>query len=313
MNSLLTYLLKKIFYAILIVLGSSILTFILFNLVVGDPTLVLLGKHATPEARAILREELGLNQPLYVQYLDLLRSVFTFQFGHSWSSKQNILTMLKEGMCISLTVTVPSFVIANTLLVVVSLLMVKHRNTKLDRYFVVACIVMASIPLLVCVLFMQGFFAYKLGLFPITGYERGFPYFVPYVILPVIIDVWLDFTSSYRYFRNIMLDEAYNDYVRTALAKGLTQNMVLFKHIFRNAIIPIVSYLVQRIPSLVFGSVVMENFFSIPGLGNIVVNAINTCDFPTIKAVTVISTIFCIAANLAGDILYRVMDPRVKI
>lgn len=312
MKKFLIYILKKLLYAFWVILGATFMIFLLFNVVMGDPTVVLLGKYATPEAKLLLREQLGLDRSWYVQYWEVLKSAFTFQFGYSWSNKQNILNLLKEGMVVSLTVTLPGFIIVNILLISIALLMVRYRGSSWDRWLVVFFIVMSSIPLLVYVLFMQKFFAFKLGLFPITGYERGFPNFLPYVLLPIFIDVWIQLCSSYRFFRNIMLEEAYHDYVRTALAKGLGWHRVLFKHILRNALIPIVTCLVQGIPGLIFGAVILENFFSIPGLGNIVINAINTCDFPTIKAATIISAVFGVVFNILGDILYRLIDPRIN-
>lgn len=289
------------------------MVFLVFNVVIGDPTAILLGKYATPQAMAALSQELGLDRPWYVQYWDILKSAFTFNFGYSWSSKQDILKIFREGGLVSLTATLPAFIIGNILVVSVALWMAKYRGTFWDRLLVTFCIVMTSISGLVYILIGQGVFAYKLGLFQITGYESGFFNCIPYIILPTIILVLLHFCYQYRFYRTIMLDEIYQDYVRTARAKGLEEQVVLFKHVLKNIMIPIITTLVKDMPSLIFGSVLIESFFGIPGLGNVVMNAINCCDFPTIKAATVVSAVLSVLFSIIGDILYTLVDPRIKL
>ncbi|HLP34868.1 MAG TPA: ABC transporter permease [Amoebophilaceae bacterium] len=307
------YLFRRLLYALLVIVGATFMVFFLFNVIVEDPTVVLLGKYATPKAMAALAHQLGLDRPWYIQYWDILKSAFTFDFGYSWSSKQDILRIFKEGALVSLTVTLPAFILGNILVVSVALWMTKYRGTILDRLLVVFCIVMTSISALVYILVGQGVFAYKLGLFEITGYENGFPYFVPYILLPTLIQVLLHFCYTYRFYRTIMLDEIYQDYVRTARAKGLEESVVLFKHVLKNVLIPIITTFVKDIPGLIFGSVLIENFFGIPGLGNLVVNAMNCADFPTIKATTVVAAVLSIVFSIIGDILYTLVDPRIKL
>ncbi|TDG95567.1 ABC transporter permease [Cardinium endosymbiont of Culicoides punctatus] len=311
--NLFIYLFRRFLYAFLVIVGATFMIFLIFNIVVGDPTVVLLGKYATPQAMAALSEELGLNRPWYIQYWDVLKSAFTFDFGYSWNSKQNILKIFQEGGLISLTVTFPAFIIGNALVISVALWMTKYRATLWDRLLVTFCIVMTSISALVYILIGQGVFAYQLGLFPITGYDNGFINCIPYIVLPTIIKVLLHFCYQYRFYRTIMLDEIYQDYVRTARAKGLQEQVVLFKHILKNVMIPIITSLVKDMPSLIFGSVLIENFFGIPGLGNVVINAINCCDFPTIKAATIVSAVLSVLFNILGDMLYTLVDPRIKL
>lgn len=307
------YLLRRLLYALLVIVGATFMVFFLFNVIVEDPTVVLLGKYATPKAMTALAHQLGLDRPWYIQYWDILKSAFTFDFGYSWSSKQDIFKIFKEGALVSLTVTLPAFVLSNILVVSVALWMTKYRGTIWDRLLVLFCIVMTSISALVYILVGQGVFAYKLGLFEITGYDHGFPYFIPYILLPTLIQVLLNFCYTYRFYRTIMLDEIYQDYVRTARAKGLEENVVLFKHVLKNVLIPIITTLVKDIPGLIFGSVLIENFFGIPGLGNLVVNAMNCADFPTIKAATVVAAVLSIVFSIIGDVLYTLVDPRIKL
>ncbi|XWN34913.1 MAG: ABC transporter permease [Roseivirga sp.] len=307
------YIIRRLLYAVPILIGVTLVIFILFNIVAGDPTTVLLGKYATPQQMAELRHELGLDRPLLVQYLDTLKSVFTFDFGRSWNTKQQIVQMIRSGAYASLTLSIPSFILASLAAIAISLLAAFFRGTLLDQLLVVTSVTMMSISVLAYILFGQWLFAYKLGWFEIAGYEYGFPDFIPYILLPGIIWIVLSIGPDVRFYRTVMLDEVYQDYVRTAKAKGLSERIILFKHVLKNAMIPIITHLVVQLPTLILGALLIENFFAIPGLGNIVLNAINNSDFPVLKAMTTLLSIVCITFNVTADILYTLVDPRVKL
>ena len=307
------YIVRRLLYLIPVLLGVSLIIFLLFNLVSGDPTAVLLGKNATASQMAELREQLGLNKPLFSQYLDVVKSAFTFDFGRSWATKQEISQMIIQGAYPSLTLTVPAFVIATVFSLIISLVVAFYRGKGIDLFIRILCIAGVSISALAYILFFQYFFAYKLGWFEISGFEYGFPDFVPYIALPAIIFVLLSLGPDVRFFRTIILDEIYQDYVRTARAKGLTEVAILLKHVLRNALIPIITYVVIQIPSLILGALLLENFFSIPGLGGITLNALNASDFPVIKAMAILSSVLYIILSLVTDVLYTFADPRVKL
>jgi peptide/nickel transport system permease protein len=307
------YIIRRLLYLIPVLLGVSLIIFLLFNLVSGDPTAVLLGKNATASQMAELREQLGLNKSLFSQYLDVVKSAFTFDFGRSWATKQEISQMIIQGAYPSLTLTVPAFVIATILSLIISLVVAFYRGKGIDLFIRILCIAGVSISALAYILFFQYFFAYKLGWFEISGFEYGFPNFVPYIALPAIIFVLLSLGPDVRFFRTIILDEIYQDYVRTARAKGLSEVVILLKHVLRNALIPIITYVVIQIPSLILGALLLENFFSIPGLGGITLNALNASDFPVIKAMAILSSVLYIILSLVTDILYTFADPRVKL
>lgn len=313
MNSSITYILRRLLYLIPVLLGVCFLIFLLFNVVAGDPAALLLGKHASVEQITELREQLGLNRSLFMQYLDVVKSAFTFDFGRSWSTKQQISSMIAQGAIPSLTLTLPGFFIATILSITIAIFVAHFRGTKIDLTVRVVSIAMMSISYLVYILVFQYLFAYKWGLFEISGYDHGFPYFIPYVLLPIIIWVVASLGPDVRFYRTIILDEIYQDYVRTARAKGLSEKVILFKHVLRNAMIPILTYTVVQLPFLLLGSLLLENFFSIPGLGAIVVNALNSSDFPVLKAMAVLSSVAYIIFTLIQDILYTVVDPRVKL
>ncbi len=307
------YIIRRLLYLIPVLLGVSLIIFVLFNVVAGDPTAVLLGKNATPRQMQELREQLGLNKPLFAQYLDVVRSAFTFDFGRSWSSKQEISQMLRQGAYPSLCLTIPAFVISTVLSLVISLGVAFYRGKGIDLFVRFCCIAGMSVSALAYILFFQYFFAFKLGWFEISGFEFGFPDFVPFIALPAIIWIVLSIGPDVRFFRTVILDEIYQDYVRTARAKGLSEMHILLKHVLRNAMIPIITYVVIQIPFLILGALLLENFFSIPGLGGITLNALNSSDFPVIKAMAILSSVVYIVFSLISDILYTFADPRVKL
>jgi peptide/nickel transport system permease protein len=295
-----------------VLLGVSLIIFVLFNLVSGDPTAVLLGKNATARQMADLREQLGLNKSLWLQYLDVVKSAFTFDFGHSWATKQEISQMILQGAYPSLCLSVPAFVISTVLSLFISLFVAYYRGKGIDLFIRVLCIAGMSISALAYILFFQWFFAFKLGWFEISGFDPEFPFFISYVALPAIIWIVLSIGPDVRFFRTVILDEIYQDYVRTARSKGLSEFTILLRHVLRNALIPIITYVVIQIPSLILGALLLENFFSIPGLGGMTLNALNASDFPVMKAMAILSSVGYILFGLLSDILYTIADPRIK-
>lgn len=307
------YIVRRILYLIPVLLGVCFLVFILFNVTAGDPVLLLLGKHGSAEQAAALREQMGLNQSYFMQYLDVVKSAFTFDFGRSWSTKQEISSMMLQGAIPSLTLSIPAFVIATITSILFATIVAYFRGKGIDLFIRVTCIAMMSISSLVYILVFQYLFAYKLGLFEISGYEFGFPNFMYYVSLPIIIWVILSLGPDIRFYRTLILDEIYQDYVRTARAKGLSEKAIFLKHVLRNAMIPIVTYTVVQLPFLLLGALLLESFFSIPGLGGMTITALNSSDFPVLKAITILSAVAYIAFTLIQDIVYTMVDPRVKL
>jgi peptide/nickel transport system permease protein len=313
MNPTLAYTIRRLLYLVPVLLGVCLVIFILFNVVAGDPTPILLGKHVTEKQMFELRETLGLNKPLYAQYLDIVKSAFTFDFGHSWATKQNIGNMIKQGAIPSLVLTLPAFIISTILSLLIALVVAYYRGKKIDIVVRFSCIAGMSISALAYILFFQYFFAFKLGWFEINGFEFSFPEILNYITLPIIIWVILSLGPDVRFFRTIILDEIYQDYVRTARAKGVSEFIVLTKHVMKNAMIPIITYVVIQIPFLILGALLLESFFSIPGLGGITLNAMNNSDFPVLKAMAVLSSIAYIVFSLLSDLMYTLFDPRIKL
>lgn len=311
--NLYAYILRRLLYVIPVLLGVCFIIFIIFNVVAPDPAFTLLGRHATHEQIAQLHHELGMDKPFWSQYLDIVRSAFTFDFGYSWSSKQQISEMIKAGAGPSLTLTIPLFVCTLFLSISIALLVAFYRGKFIDKAVLLISIGTMSISSLAYILFGQWFFGFQMGWFEISGYEAGFPNFIPYIILPVLIYLSFSWGPDTRFYRSMILDEVYQDYVRTARAKGVGEIKIMFKHVLKNAMIPILTYNIIQIPFLILGLLLAEAFFSIPGLGGITIKAINTSDFPVIKAMTILSAVGFILFGVITDVLYTIVDPRMKL
>ncbi|MHC4601098.1 MAG: ABC transporter permease [Planctomycetota bacterium] len=235
-----------------------------------------------------------------------------FEFGRSFKNKQKISTMIGDGIVPSLTLSVPAFVLGVLVAIYISILCAFYRNTWIDRTIVVLSVLGMSLSMLIYIIACQYFFAYRMNWFPVWGYERGLAS-MAYLLLPVLIWILVALGSDVRFYRTVMLDEISQDYVRTAQAKGLSANVVLFKHVLKNAMIPIITRLVIAIPFLYTGSLLLERFFGIPGLGNMLVEAVNNSDLFVVRAMTFIGAILYVFGNLVTDVCYALVDPRIRL
>lgn len=307
------FILRRLLYMIPIFFGITLVTFILFNVAGGDPAAQAAGRYATPDQIKVMRAEMGLNKPLLNQYFDLVTQLFTFDFGRSWSSKQQISHLITAGIGPSLTVTFPGFVLSLLITIPLALLVAHKRGTFLDKATLVSCLALTAISSVVYVLAGQYFFAFKWGWFPISGWDPSWDGRWQYAALPIIIMVSLSLGSYILFFRTVFLDEMYQDYVRTARSKGLGNATILLKHVLRNALVPIITLVVLQIPFLITGSLLTESFFGIPGLGGLIYQAIQEADFPVIKAMTIISAVLYMIFQLISDILYALVDPKIRL
>jgi peptide/nickel transport system permease protein len=295
------------------VFGVLLLTFVLFTLVGGDISTEIAGKGASAETINEIRQEYGLNKPLFLsrdsQFIDHFKSALTFDFGRA-RDREPVIDKIKRGAGPSLALMVPMFFGTIIISVSLSLVVAFVRGTVWDSLTVIICVAGMSIPYLSFILFGQYFLAYKWGLFPV--------FFSPdlstaqYTALPVLIGIVTGLGGEVRFYRTVMLDEMRSDYVRTAFAKGLTTRRVLFKHVLKNAMIPIITRVVMAIPFLFLGSLLLERFFGIPGLGYLMIEAIGSRDYFIINAMTYISAILFVIFNVITDICYAWVDPRVS-
>ena len=320
---MLKYVAKRLWETIPTTIGILLLTFVLFNVVGGSPAQVVLGKNATAEAVDAFNHKWGYDKPLIIgirdqgagirgwwdsQFFNFVGGLCMGDFGYSIENQEPVVEVLKRGVGPSLSLTVPILIGGVIVALMLALLAAAMRGGWVDKAVLVFSAVLMSVNYVIWVLAGQFFLAFKGGLFPIWGYENWF-----YLALPVVIGVVSGLGVDVRFFRTAILDEIYKSYVRTARAKGLSGPPILVKHVLRNSLIPIVTYVSLSIPYLFTGSLLLESFFGIPGLGSVSINAIHSADMAVVRAIVVLGALLYQFVNLSTDILYAVLDPRVRI
>ena len=308
------YIVRRLWQMLPTLLGVVLLVFVLFNWVGGDPAYILAGKMSNPQQIANIREQLGIDQPYYVQLWIFLKQIASFNFGASWSTGETVAHVLETRLGPSLTVLVPLTVMETVIAIGLALAVAYVRGSLTDRLVMIACTVGMSISILVYIIVFQYWLAYKMGLFPVQGWgDHFFENLFRYSALPILIGLVVSIAPDLRLFRTFFLDEINQDYVRTARSKGLSEPRILWVHVLRNAAIPIVTYVMSNLPSLLIGEFLIERFFSIPGIGREVILAVERSDFPVIKAITVYVAAATMIFNLLADLMYKAIDPRVQL
>ena len=308
------YIVRRLWQMIPTLLGVVLLIFFLFNWVGGDPAQVLAGKISNPEQIANIRKQLGVDQPYWRQLLIFCQQIVTGDFGRSWSTNEAVSHIFATRIGPTLTIMVPLLVLETLLGIVFALGVAYVRGSLTDRAIMIACTFAMSISFLVYIILGQWLFGFMLGWFPVQGWSDSYwKNLITYAPLPVFLALLVSIAPTLRLYRSFFLDEINQDYVRTARAKGLSEKTVMFKHVMRNAMIPILTNVAIALPGLMIGSFLLEKFFSIPGLGREVITAVERSDFPVIKAITVYLAVFTMFLNLLVDVLYKWVDPRVEL
>jgi peptide/nickel transport system permease protein len=310
---MLVFLVRRILGAIPTVFGVALVVFLLFNVIGGDPALMMVGKHATAEQIANIRHEYGLDKSLPIQFLNYLKEIITFDFGRSYATRQKISDMIWNGLGPSLSLTLPAFFLTTIISVVLGLFVAYFRGKIIDRVAVILCVIGMSISVLAYILFGQYYLAYELKMFPISGYDYSFPGRFEYLALPIVLWILLSVGFDVRFYRTAIIEETNQDYVRTARAKGLSEPKIFMKHVLKNAMVPIITNVIIEIPLLVLGAFLFETFFGIPGIGSITIDALHNSDLPVIKTMTFVVSLLLILGNILTDILYTLVDPRMKL
>jgi peptide/nickel transport system permease protein len=308
------YILRRLWQMVPTILGVVLLVFFLFKYFGGDPAEILGGLNATPEQIAAIRQQLGLDQPVWVQLGIYLKSIVTFDWGKSWATNEAVSSLFASRLPATLTVMLPILVLDVLLALPLAMWVAYRRGSLADRTLMVITTVALSISFLVYIIVGQYLFGFQLGWFPVQGWSDNlWTNLLTYVPLPVLLAVMVGLAPQTRLYRSFFLDELGHDYVRTARAKGLTENTVMFKHVLRNAMIPILTNIGLSLPGIFVGSFLIEVFFSIPGLGREILLAVNRSDYPVIQAIAVYLAVLTMVINLIVDVMFKLVDPRVVL
>jgi peptide/nickel transport system permease protein len=306
------YLLRRIAQMIPTLAGVILLVFFLFKYFGGDPAEILAGLQASPAQVASIQHQLGLDKPVADQLWIFVRQVLTFDWGRSWTTNESVAHIFTTRLPATLTVMIPILLLQLGLSIAAGMAVAAVRGSLTDRAVMVLSTVALSISFLVYVIMGQYLFAFRLGWFPVQGWSHSlWTNLAVYTPLPVLLAVLVSLAPETRLYRSFFLDEMNQDYVRTARAKGVPERTILFKHVLRNALIPILTNVATQLPGVFIGSFLIEVFFSIPGLGREVYNAVNRSDYPVIEAVTIYLAVLTMLINLLTDMLYKLVDPRV--
>ncbi|RZJ07613.1 MAG: ABC transporter permease [Rubrivivax sp.] len=308
------YLIRRLWQMIPTLLGVVLLVFFLFKYFGSDPAIILGGLNASPEQIESIREQLGLNKPVWEQLLIFIKQIVTFDWGKSWATNEAVSNLFATRLPATLTVTLPILILDVMLAVPFALAVATVRGSLTDRAVMICTTVALSISLLVYVILAQYFFAFRLGWFPVQGWTSShWTNLTTYAPLPILVAVSVSLAPQIRLYRSFFLDEIGHDYVRTARAKGMTERTVLLKHVLRNAMIPILTNVSVLLPGVLVGSFLIEVFFSIPGLGRELLLAVNRGDYPVIQAFAIYLAALTMTVNLVVDVLYKLVDPRVVL
>ncbi len=321
-----SYIVRRLLYVIPIVLGVMLVTFLLFFVLQSPEAMArnVLGKRANPQNIEAWLHERGYDKPRFLNtrpgeplfdsiFFNQMKKFATFDLGKSDVTGRDIAADFKAGAIPSLLITLPAFVVGLAIAVVLSLYLVFLRDSPIDTAGVFACVGLMSIPAMVYIIFGQGVVALALNYFPAFGFQLAGFSTLKFLLLPVALMVIIGIGRDVRMYRAIFLEEAAQDYIRTARAKGVSNTRVLLVHVLKNGMISLITLTVSYLPLLILGSLLIENFFGIPGLGNALFIAIQTTDFATVRAFVFLGALLIQVGYIATDICYALVDPRIRL
>ena len=304
---MLKYIFKKLLMMIPILLGLTIILFLILHLAPGDPVHLVVGPNVTPEVYENVRRSMGLDRPLIIQYFDYLSNLVKGDLGSSILQHRPVADIVLERFPITIGLGVRALLLSFLIAVPVGIIAAVNRNKSADFIAMTFALVGISMPTFWFGIILLYFFAYKIGLFPISGYGTW-----KHLVLPVITMGLTDAAVIARMMRSSMLEVIGQDYIRTARAKGLREKVVTNKHALKNALIPVITLLGMRMGWIIGGSVTLEIIFSIPGLGRTMVDSIFSRDYPVVQGSVLILATSVMISNLIADILYALVDPRIR-
>lgn len=303
------YCLRRFVQTLFVFIGVISILFLLFHVVGGDPALVRAGKNADARSIELLRQQMGLHHSLFIQYLNFVKDAFTFNWGTSWAAQRPVMGMIVEGLGPSLSVTLSGFVITFWVSLALAYAAVHFRGEWPEKIVNGTVAFLMSISFIVVILFMQKLFAYTLDWFPIFGWDSGVERW-RFVALPCFIYVVGSFAPKYLVFRALIREELDKRYVLTAQSKGVSWFSIYFSHIFKNIFPALITLVSAQIPALLTGSLLLEIYFGIPGVGHLLLKSIQGSDFPVVKGLTIFGSMAYIFFVFAGDLLAHAFLPQ---
>ncbi len=298
---------NRILVSIPVLIGVIFLIFLMLNVVPGNPIAVMMKEHAKTEVIERMTEYYGLNDPVLVQFGRYLVNVLHGDFGISYKLNRSVTTLILQAFPYTLKLSLIAALVAWLIGIPAGIVSAVKKNSILDHLFMGVSLMGVSMPVFWAALLFQYIFAYKLGWFPVSGTNGWTSY-----VLPSIVLGWSSAGTIARLTRSNLLETLEDDYIRTAWAKGLGQSGVIVRHAFKNALLPVITMMAIQVASLLSGAVITESVFAIPGVGRLAVDAISSRDMPLLQGTVVFTTILIILGNLLADVLYSVIDPRIR-
>lgn len=298
---------ERLLLSIPILFGVILLIFIMLRIVPGDPITTMLGEHVDLRTIEKIKVEMGLDKPLYIQFFKYIVNILRGDFGTSYRLNRNVSKIIIEAFPNTLKLALSSALFAWILGISTGIVSAIYKNKFIDRLFMTGALMGVSMPIFMLALGLQYLLAFKFPIFPVSGYDS-----ILSMILPAIALGWNSAGSIARMTRSNLVEVLREDYIRTARAKGLNEADVIISHALKNALLPIVTMMALQLSSMLSGAVITESIFGIAGVGRLAVNAIETRDMPLLQGTVIFTTVLIILGNLFADVLYSIIDPRIR-
>ncbi len=301
------YILKRLGQTLIVIFGITLITFILLQVVPGDPVALMLDRRADPDTIAAVRHQLGLDVPLGQQYFRFIKGILHMDFGNSYFSKEPVLLSLTRAFHVTVKLASISFIFAVLIGITCGIISALNRGTWLDSSLMTLSIFGVSAPSFWIAIILQIIFGLKLNLFPISGFDTPIAYILPSIALGTRYA-----GSIARITRTSMLDVIKQDYIRTARAKGVKKSVLVMHHALKNAMIPIITLIGNELGNMLTGSMLIEKVFSIPGIGKLAVDSMSNRDLPLLEGTVIYIAMVFVLVNLLVDLSYAFIDPRIR-
>lgn len=298
---------KRILISIPVLIGVVLAIFVMLRIVPGNPVTTMMGEHVNPAVIEKISKEMGLDQPYYIQFLKYIANALRGDFGTSYRLNRNVTQIIIEAFPNTVKLSLLAAAVSWLIGIVAGIVAAIRQNRLLDRLFMGCALMGVSMPVFMTALVLQYVFAFKLKWFPVSGFDS-----FRAMILPAIVLGWNSAGSIARMTRSNLVEIMQEDYIRTARAKGMREYAVIIFHALKNAMLPVVTMMALQISSMLSGAVLTESVFGVPGIGRLAVNAIETRDMPLLQGTVVFTTVLIIVGNLIADLLYNVLDPRIR-